>query len=132
MSDVITIAEAVVKHLPDYDAELQFAPEFELAELETKRCVVVPISFEQINVARNLVTNQYRVDIGIMQRGKDLDIALLLKNMQELCRRFARFNVGTAVCSKVENAPLYDAELLRQRNQFASILTLHFKESGNV
>lgn len=132
MSDIITIAEAVVKHLADYDAELQFAPEFELSELDTGRCVVVPTSFEQTNVSRNQVTDQFRVEVGIMRRGKELDVAALLKKMKELCRRFTRFNVGNAVCFKVENAPLYDAELLRQRNQFTSVLTLHFKESGNV
>lgn len=132
MGDIVTIAEAVTANLQDIHAELLFAPEFELSELETKRCIVVPNSFEQNNVSRSSVTDQYRVDIAVMQRGKNLDIKSLLKEMKALSRRFARFSADKASCFKIENAPLYDAELLRQNNQFTSVLTLHFKENSNV
>lgn len=132
MSDIISVAEKVRDTLADLNAEISFAPDFDLADLEVKRCVIVPHSFETLNTSRNQVTDQYKVDIGILCRGKNLDVAALLREVKSIARRFARFTADSAVCFKIENNPLYDVELLRQRNQFTSVLTLHFKENCNV
>jgi hypothetical protein len=128
MSDIIDIANAVATALKDFDAEVVFAPDFELAELDTMRCVVVPVGFETPNSSRGTVTDEYQIQIGFMFRQKELDVANLLRQMKSVCRLFARFRVGDATCFKVNNAPLYDVDLLRQRNQFTSIVSLYFKE----
>ena len=132
MSDIITIAEAVADVLSVYNATVSFAPEFELEELQTMRCMVVPAAVKTVNNSRSCVQHTFRIEVGFMYRDKTLDMKSLLEEIRVKSLRFYRFSCGSASCFKVEINPLYDADSLRQRNQFTSVLVLHFKETENV
>lgn len=124
------IAKGVAEALAEYSAEVAFAPEFELHELSTKKCVVIPMNYTQKRISRNanLLERSHHIEIGLLVRAKKLDMVSLLAQAQDIANICSKMRVGEAVCTAVEPEPLYDPEQLRQRNQFTSVLALTFKE----
>jgi hypothetical protein len=129
-NDIDNIADAVVALLDFLSAEKSYSPEFDLQELSTQKCVVVPISVEPKRICRNsrLVEMVYRIEVGILVRSKKLDVPALVKLVKKTADICSRCSVGNAKCTKVDYEPLFDADQLRQRNQFTSVLALTFKE----
>lgn len=130
MISLDTIANSLAQLLKDFSAEISHSPEFELKDLAKKRCVIVPISYQQKNLCRNkkILEISSTLEIGLLARGKNLDISKLIAQVKEISQRCLRFKVNTAVCVAVDLDPLYDQEQLRQRNQFTSVMALTFKE----
>lgn len=133
MSFLHTIAVSVSELLADYNAEVVYSPEFELRELASKKCVIVPTNLESKPICRNskIIEISYHLDVGLLVRGKNLDLSQLISQAENIAKKCLHFKVANATCVQAEPSPLYDQEQLRQRNQFTSIITLVFKEIDN-
>jgi hypothetical protein len=127
MIDINVIADLVAEDLKDYSAFVSYAPEFTLASLDREKCVVVPVGYEDTIASRNSDMVECRIEIGFLKRGKNLDVPALSRCARDIAKRFLRKNFGGTTCFKVQNRVLADPESLRERNQFTSVITLHFK-----
>lgn len=133
-TDIVTIAQGVATCLSENKPIISFVPEFELGELSSKKCVIVPLSCDPKPICRNskIYENISRIEIGFLWRAKNLDTAKLVSEVRSAVEVLQHFKVGSAVCVKVDHDPLYDPEQLRSRNQFTSIVALTFKEICHV
>ena len=130
MKDINTIAYGVAELLTDLAPEIHLAPEYDLPELSTQRCVIVPVSRTSKRVSRKktAVEYQYNLEIGLMYRAKELDNNALLKQTQEVADLLLGSQIRGARCIKADPAPLYDAEQIRERNQFTAVISVIYKE----
>ena len=126
--DIYSLAQLIAQELSEFSAEVQLAPEYELAELATARCVVVPVSSSSVRLTRSVTEHQYQIDIGLMYRQKKLDEDSLLDNVKKISDTLRGKRFSTAVCTKADPSPLYDSEQMRERNQFTSVISATFKE----
>ena len=127
MIDINVIADLVAEDLKDYSAFVSYAPEFTLASLEQEKCVVVPVGYEDTIASRNSDTVECQIEIGFLKRGKNLDVPALSRSARAIAKRFLRKTYCGTTCFKAQNRVLADPEKLRERNQFTSVITLHFK-----
>lgn len=129
-TDLHAIAVAVANTLSELNPEISYSPEYDLSDLASKKCVIVPSSINRTPICRNskIVEITAEIEVGILHRGKKLNVANLVSEVQFLATQLKKVRVGNSQCIKVDHEPLYDAEQLRQRNQFTSVLALTFKE----
>ena len=75
MATILTIADAVVAELNGTSFSLPFTatrayiPRFDLADMATLRVTVVPKGLEIAAGSRGKDQHDYRVDVGVQQRG---------------------------------------------------------------
>lgn len=128
-NNIIKIASSVATALEDFGAEVSFAPEYDLRELNDNRvCVVVPVNTEYERVSRSQTKLKYRIEVGLFYRAKTIDMSVRLTEADVIIDRFLQNRINGAICLKAEHVPLYDAENLRTRNQFTSVVALNFEE----
>lgn len=127
MSEVLKIAESVAGELAEYQAELQFSPEFELRDLDTMRVIVVPLATEYKTLSRSAHEELLKVQIGVLKRACGDDLPELLCFVEKLGFGFLNQKLGDATCVVVAYNPIYSADHLRERNQFTSVIELTFK-----
>lgn len=128
MSEVLKIAEAVASELAEYQAEVQFAPEFELRDLETMRIIVVPSATEYKTLSRSAHEELLKVQIGILKRATEDDLGELLRFAEGIGLGFLRKKLAGATCVIVAYNPIYSADHLRERGQFTTVIELVFKQ----
>lgn len=128
-NNIIKIASLVAEALQDYGATVDCAPEYDLHDLNDNRvCVVVPVNTEYETISRSQTKLKYRIEVGLLYRAKTLDMNVRLNEADVIINRFLRQRLAGAFCMKAEHVPLYDAENLRTRNQFTSVVALNFEE----
>jgi hypothetical protein len=128
-NNIISVASAIAAELQDYGAEVTFAPEYDLQDLGKKRvCAVVPVTTDYEKISRSQTKLKYRVEIGLMYRAKVLDMSELLSEADTIINKFLHQRISGAICMKAEHVPMYDAENLRERNQFTSVVGLTLEE----
>ena len=128
MSEVLKIAEAVASELAEYQAEVQFAPEFELRDLETMRIIVVPSATEYKTLSRSAHEELLKIQIGILKRATEDDLSELLRFSEGIGLGFLSKKLAGATCVIVAYNPIYSADHLRERGQFTSVIELAFKQ----
>lgn len=127
MSEVLKIAEAVTAELAEHKAELLFAPEFELRDLETMRVVVVPAGTSYKTLSRASHEELSKVTIGILKRATEDDLPELLRFTGKLGIGFLNRKLAGATCVGAAYNPIYSPDHLRERGQFTSVIELAFK-----
>lgn len=125
MVDVIKLAEAVTKEIEG--AELMYAPELDLKGIRELRVIVVPLGLGMRPVARGYSEDSFKVQIGLLKKATEDDRPELINKLVTLGRSFVDKWLEDATCSKVEYAPLYSPEHLRERRQFTGVIELTFK-----
>lgn len=128
MCEVLKIAEATAAELAEYHAEVGFAPEFELRDLETMRVLVVPLSTEYKTLSRAAHEELLKIQIGVLKRATMDELPELLKFVEGLGLGFLNRSLAGALCICVAYNPIYSAEHLRERGQFTSVIELVFKQ----
>jgi hypothetical protein len=128
MPEILKIAQAVADELSEFDAKVSFVPEFELSELDEMRIAVVPLSTEYKTLSRSSHSELLKVSVGILKRGNETELLALLKFAEDVGLRFLNCKLARATCVSVAYDPIYSPELLRQRNQFTSVIQLTFKQ----
>ena len=147
MALILDIADAVVNELNSakfslpFTAARAYAPRFDLSELATLTVTVVPKALGIAVVSRSARQREYQVDVAVQQRvavadtGEvdPLEVDPLMALAQEIAEHFEALVVETdpeAVCTKIDNDPIYIPEHLRERRLFTSVLTLTFVALG--
>lgn len=133
----LDIAYAVVSalrnmELPlDYDVEQKMAPEYDLKDLKNRKFVVVPAALEIGPRDKANTDDTAKIDIGILRKVQNDDqIRETVKLAEFVARSFYRKRLAAlpcAMCTAVSIDPLYDSELIRQRNQFIGVIRLEFE-----
>lgn len=126
------IANAVSKLLAEFEAQVAYSAEFDLHELEKRRCVVVPVSSVPETVTRKCTAITHTIEIGLLYKGKKINVPDLIGQVKQIAAKCHRLKVGNATCVQAEFAPLYDQDQLRTRGQFTGVVALTFKEFTNV
>lgn len=125
MVDVIKLAEAVTKEIEG--AELMYAPELDLKGIRELRVIVVPLGLGMKPFARGYSEDSFKIQIGLLKKATEDDLPELINKLVTLGRSFVDKRLEDATCSKVEYAPLYSPEHLRERRQFTGVIELTFK-----
>ena len=135
MDDIIELAEGVAGALGE-GAEVSFAPEFSLKGIAEKRIVVVPVGIETKPSARDYLEDRYKVQVGLLKKCTEDDVPGLVREVVGIGRSFLQRVVAGLRCMKVEYAPLFSPEHLRERRQFTGVveltfLSVHRNENGD-
>lgn len=128
VKDIQLILAEAAKVLQDLSPEIQLAPEYDLTELMTQRCVIVPTNRTITRLSRKSVDVKYSFDVGLMLRARDLDTDTLLNKIQEITERLYNARLLGTRCTKAEPSPLYDADQIRENNQFITVISLTYQE----
>ena len=136
---ICQIADAVVAELngnnfgQPFVAQRAYAPVFDLGEMADLHVTVVPRAASAERMDRSSRQFDYSIDVAV-QKKLALDgnvesdaLMLLVERIGDYFfgRRPATFN--QAVCTKVDNDPIYSPEHWREMRQFTSVLTLVFR-----
>ena len=137
MSLVTDIAQAVAAELnaapfsQPFTAEVLYRPVFELKELRTLRVTVVPRAVKYGRLARDTASRTVQVDVGVQQKlADDQGLEPLLMLVEEIAGRFEGRRLAgrpEALCTKIENEPVYAPDHIEQYRQFTSVATLTFE-----
>lgn len=138
MAVVTDIANAIAAELSRetfslaFQAESMLLPVFELKDRVSLKVTVVPKAQSFQRLSRDSVSREVQIDIGIQKKfaGKVKEAESLLGLVEEIAahfdgKRLAGFE--NALCTKVQNEPVYAPEHIEQYRQFTSVLTLTFK-----
>lgn len=141
MADAVVtqIADAVVAELNGGSfgqplvAQRAYVPVFDLGEMADLHVTVVPKAASAERMDRSNRQFDYSIDVAV-QKKLSLDgnvesdaLMLLVERIGDYFfgRRPATFN--QAICTKVDNDPIYSPEHWREMRQFTSVLTLVFR-----
>lgn len=134
---MVQIADALVEALngeqfsQDFVAVRRYRPLYELKDLETLRVTVVPhaLTLERASRADHQV--DYQVDIGVQKRVADDeasdDLMALVEEIADFCITLNLETPG-AVCTAVENDPIYAPDHLEEMRCFTSVQTVTFRK----
>ena len=135
MSAITTIASAISATLSAYNAEVSFAPEFELPDLAALRVVIVPVGTQYLTSSRDITETTHRLQIGVLRRCQANELPTLIDFMHSMARDLLHRSFSGAICTSVSFTPLYVPEHFRERRQFTSVLELECREfltEGNI
>ena len=98
MSKVYDLAIAVASELAEYDAQVQFFPEFALKGMQTTRVIVIPASDEYNSLSRNAHEELPVIHVGVVRRATEDDVPSLLTLVENIARSFLRRRLAGATC----------------------------------
>lgn len=127
MSTLLDIANAIVAELASDHAFLSFAPEFDLKSLAARQIAVVPAGTEISMLSRFENEETHHISIGIMQRAGSDDASNFIRDVTILGQSFLKKEYGGGICIEVKFDPLYSQDHLREKNLFASVISLAFR-----
>jgi len=139
MSIIIDVAEAVKDELntgsfsADFTAQRLYQPHFELEDMKVLHVSVVPASTDLSLADRKSARRDVQTHIAVQEKLQTADndeIDALMDLVQEIADHFHTRRLAaaaSAVCTAVENAPIYDQEHMDKWRQFTSLLTLTFR-----
>ena len=128
MADIIKLAKAVAAEISvPGEAEVCYAPEFDLKGLKDLKVVVVPSGLEMKPISRTASEDTMHIQIGVLKRCTEDDVVDLVNTVITIGRGFLDRRIEGAVCTDVRYNPLYSPEHLRERRQFTGVVELVFK-----
>jgi len=128
MADIIELAEAVAAEISvPGEAEVAFAPEYDLKGIREMKVVVVPAGLEMKPITRTSSEDTLRIHVGVLKKCTEDDIVDLVNTVITIGRGFLDRRVAGATCVDVKYLPLYSPEHLRERRQFTGVVELVFK-----
>ncbi len=135
MSEIIDLADAILNFIQNgnfgmaFEALRYYTPIYDLGELDNLVLAIVPRSWTISFISRVHDEKNIIIDIGINCRIKNDDEC---DNLIDFCRRIVEFFRGFKYqkfwCMERKIDPIYDPEYLLQNRQFASVISLSFKE----
>lgn len=128
MADIIELAEAVAAEISvPGEAEVAFAPEYDLKGIREMKVVVVPAGLEMKPITRTSSEDTLHIHVGVLKKCTEDDIVDLVNTVITIGRGFLDRRVAGATCVDVKYLPLYSPEHLRERRQFTGVVELVFK-----
>ena len=132
MADALELAMCVRDVLRDLDAELSFAPQFDLADLNELKVVVVPTDFGLGMATRGSAEEEFGVEVGFLKKATEDELPDLVRFVADVAGRFPGEHFCDAACVEAKFNPLYSPDHLRERRQFTSVLALTFRRHADV
>ena len=140
MSTVTTVAKAVAAELNrhsgfniPFTATFSVKPNFDLAELDTIRVVIVPKAYELGSITRASTKYVATVDIGIMQRIGKMSPEDAVDKLGDLVEEIIEFLKAQTLSDfpagqviGITNDPLYVPDHLTGQRTFTSVLTIQY------
>lgn len=142
MGTVVDIVSALILELnaegwsQSFVARRHYRPRYDAAELRTLTVTIVPRRMTIAPDARDHDVREIQIDLAIQQRlsqESNEEIDVLLNLVDEITRHFRLRRLAAmpqALCTKVENDPVYAVEHLDELRCFTSIITLSFRMVG--
>ena len=130
MSKVYDLAIAVASELAEYDAQVQFFPEFALKGMQTTRVIVIPASDEYNSLSRNAHEELPVIHVGVVRRATEDDVPSLLTLVENIAKSFLRRRLAGATCVSAGFNPLFSPEHLRENGEFISVIELTFSSTS--
>lgn len=128
MADIVRIAEAVAAEIGEKgEAEVMFAPEFDLKGIREMRIVVVPTGMGMEPLARGSSEDTHKILVGVLKKATEDEIVDLVNTVVAIGKEFLDKRLAGATCVGVKYDPLYYPEHLRERRQFTGVIELTFK-----
>ncbi len=128
-STILDIANGVAALLADYNADVVYAPDYELKNMKDMRVVVLPVGREVSFATRAAKDNVCSVEVGVIHKCREqAAVPSLVLLVEQIGLRLHGAQVGTCTCMKVKWEPMYSVEDLRSRGLFVGVLHLSFKE----
>lgn len=138
MPTITDIADAVVSELNsasfshEFQAERQYLPIYDLADVKDLRVTVVPRGMNIEPVTRSDAQHDVEIDVAVQQKLAKTDAATidpLMALVEEIADRFRflRFDAPPAAWIETRNEPVYAQEHLDRFRVFTSVLTFVFR-----
>ena len=128
-STILDIANGVAEKLADYNADVVFAPDYELKNMKDMRVFVLPVGREVGFATRAAKDNVFAVEVGVIHKCREqAAVPSLVQKVEEIGLKLHGATIGTCMCMKVKWEPMFSVEDLRSRGLFISVLHLSFKE----
>lgn len=127
MSSLSALATAVAAELSEYEAVVNYAPDFKLSNLAVRKVVVVPMAKEHTIATRGGADTVHRIEVGLLFRAKEPDVPALMAVVEFIGTSFLGKKLLSQTCTNVSWEPIYSADDLRANNQFTSVISLSFK-----
>lgn len=116
------VAQAVALH---HSAEVDYWPEFNRADITSRRVIVVPSGIEFTRESRGDVVASFTLLLGVLQRvTSEDDVPELVAYIQTLGRSLLGQSFAGCRVVSAEYDPLYAPELLREKGQFTGVIKL--------
>jgi len=128
MKRILELANAVAEDLAEYGAVVELAPEYTLKEAKTLRVVVVPVGVTHHLLSRGHRQDDYKIQIGVLKKATEDELDGLLEKVETIATGFLEKILAGARCHKVEHAPLFVPDHLKERRQFTSVIELTLLE----
>lgn len=137
-SEMIVLADAVRDELGEHTftqdvlAERGYLTASYLQDLTTLSVLVVPMERTATRAIRHEDSQQYQIDIILMEKLADANIVsrcdALIKLSDEIYRLFRRIELNNFNCSEIVFNPLYDHDALLEMKTFYGVISLFFTE----
>jgi len=138
MSRTVDIAAAVVSLLEStdfgehVDVRRTWAPTSDMLEVQVPLLLVLPIGPVGVNASRNSAQEDYRIDVCLLKKlnradNDELDdLSDWCETIVDLFRR-ARLSGVDAICTTVENQPIFSIEDIKERRMMKSVFSLTYR-----
>lgn len=110
-------------------ATVDYCPDFTRQEITTQKRIVVPYGVESSRIARVGIQTDLILHLVFLQRitSKD-EIPGLVARIQNVATNIHNFKSASgARVVNIEFEPLYAQDLIRERNQFTSVIKITFR-----
>ncbi len=126
---ILDIANGVADILGEYNADVVFAPDYNLKDMKDMRVVVLPVGRELAFATRTAKDNTLSVEVGVIHKCREqAAVPQLILKVEEIGLKLHGARVGTCSCMKVKWEPMFSVEDLRSRGLFIGVIHLSFKE----
>jgi len=119
-----------------FTASMNYRPRYNATELRALTVTVVPRRLTIEPETRDYDVREIQIDLAVQQRlsqESNEEIGGLLNLVDEIARHFRLRRLAAmpqALCTKIENEPIYAVEHLDELRCFTSIITLSFRIVG--
>lgn len=129
MQDINSIANKVAQYLADYDAEVMYAPNFELYAMQGKKVIVLPYGKKRKITSRIAYTNDCVLHIAVIKKCRnEAEVPELINTVQEIGNKLLKCKVDSSICVSMEWEPLYSVDDFRTNKLFIGVIQADFKE----
>lgn len=126
---VLDIANGISEILADYNAEVVYAPEYELKKMQTMKIAVMPVGRERKFASRLSYESISSIDIAVIHKCREEsavpELILLVENIGST---LLGIKIQNAVCVQAKWEPLYSVDDLRTKGLFICVIQVSFKE----
>lgn len=142
MGRVSMVAQAVTDELNGatfslpFTAERRYAPQYELADMDSLHVTVVPRGLTVAMAGRSAGQFDCAVDVAVQKRFSS-DEPSEIDPLMDLAEEIAEFFRGRRLAAlpdaawiRTEHQPIYAPEHMRELRQFTSVITMTFKLMG--